>query len=732
VSTHTGNGSAVLPAEPPYVPEATLPPLPDTIDTEAAMATDDDSGGLAVELEDRPILTPHPRPFPHPGRPKSLRAGCYLMRYTPIQRAGALQPLHYDGTLRVDRLSRTNVTASGDLYVHQPLKIWPGHLPSRPAGLIRPSEPNPALGIPIFARKNYRYYMRVTQILEGSTFANKFTLGFELHRFNHTTKAWTVEGPYTAKMVWSAAPPGYPSSGNYLHGEVKTAAGPAAGRLTIGWISKYLRKATLEIDRVNASEATLDNGAGIDWRDIYDAIGWDVMIDVSDADVTEPSGEFWSDAEMHATMLARRDAADLDREWRYHLICVRRLDSTERGIMYDAYGGDSNNIPREGAGISSHWTIPNTATWGKVRGMRFGTAPAPYFRTGVHEIGHAMGLYHNAVDNGFMHTTPDIAAGAVPPVQFPDNVLWAFSPDDRKRLRHLPDIWVRPGGISFGAAYGTAPISPTDSVEEAEGLTLTVTPLLEAVPIGAPVRADFTITNETEQALPIPASLSMKAGAVRGRVVDPSGAVRTFWPLVRCIEKDEIRELEPGGSVTDSVTILRGAEGALFPAPGAYRVFVDLEWALGEATIRLSGDAPVMVTPPVDESHAAAALRILTTPDALLTLALGGDHLEEGIEAIRTALDDDVLAPHYEYIEAKRVGKRFGEREADVDAAAELLSEDTVMSARESRKAVELLESDEDVAGRDRNQDLIGVLTDRTTGVEKKKGTRKRAKAKAR
>jgi hypothetical protein len=256
-----------------------------------------------------------------------------------------------------------------------------------------------------------------------------------------------------------------------------------------------------------------------------------------------------------------------------------------------------------------------------------------------------------------------------------------------------------------------------------------VTALLEAVPIGAPVRVDFTITNDTEQALPIPASLSMRAGAVRGRVVDPSGVVRTFWPLVRCIEQEEIRELEPGASVTDSVTILRGAEGALFPAPGAYRVFVDLEWSLGEATIRLSGDAAVMVTPPVDESHAAAALRVLTSPDALLTLVLGGDHLEDGIEAIRTALADDVLAPHYAYIEAKRVGKRFGDRDADVDAAAELLSKDTVMSAREARKAIDLLESDEAVAGSDRNKDLIGALTDRAKGVEEKKGSRKRVKA---
>ena len=82
---------------------------------------------------------------------------------------------------------------------------------------------------------------------------------------------------------------------------------------------------------------------------------------------------------------------------------------------------------------------------------------------------------------------------------------------------------VRPGGISFGAAYTTSPISPTDAVEQAEGLTLTVSPILTSIPIGAPVRIEFTITNQTDQPLPIPANLTMRGGAVRGRVVDRDG-----------------------------------------------------------------------------------------------------------------------------------------------------------------------------------------------------------------
>ena len=45
-------------------------------------------------------------------RRKSLRGGCHLLRYTPIQRAGALQSIHYDGTLRIERQSPTSITAT--------------------------------------------------------------------------------------------------------------------------------------------------------------------------------------------------------------------------------------------------------------------------------------------------------------------------------------------------------------------------------------------------------------------------------------------------------------------------------------------------------------------------------------------------------------------------------------------------------------------------------------------
>ena len=188
-------------------------------------------------------------------------------------------------------------------------------------------------------------------------------------------------------------------------------------------------------------------------------------------------------------------------------------------------------------GISSHWVIPDTPSWGLVRGQRFGAASAPFFRTAVHELGHAMGLFHNTVDNGFMNTTDVIAASATPTNPFPNNIKWNYADDDLKRLRHYPDIFVRPGGTAFGTASTTTPpISPTDLQVEVPGLELRVTALLSEVPIGAPVRVTLDLVNVGETVQRVPDKLSLKTDFVRGWVRDPSATARSFSPVVRCIE----------------------------------------------------------------------------------------------------------------------------------------------------------------------------------------------------
>jgi hypothetical protein len=470
-------------------------------------------------------------------------------------------------------------------------------------------------------------------------------------------------------------------------GDARDPAGSPAGRLSLDWASPFLRRAVLEVDCEPGATVPRGNGAGVGWADAFKAAGWELVVVEDDPAVPPPPSGTWSDAEVHAAMLANRSRDDLDGEWRYHLLCVRRLASTDRGLMYDAFASDSNNVPREGLALASDWTFPDAEPWGRVRGLRFGDEPRTYFRTAVHELGHAMGLLHNPADDGYMSTTTFIARRAAAGA-FPDNVRWAFAADDALRLAHLPDPCVRPGGLPFvdGATADAEDAAPPAGA----GLELSVAPLAAAFPLGAPVRVEVALAHRGggEPHL-VPRRLGLKGGHVRGRVVGPDGATRRFLPLLRCTDDDGLAPLAPGEERRHGLALLRGPDGALFPAPGDYRVEVELGWAPDERRRRLAAATAVRVEPPPDAETARVAGDLLATPDLLLTVALGGDHLAEGCRALARALADPVLRPHFAAIEARRLAGR-GTRAARRRAAA-LCREATVIAGSERRKLERLL-----------------------------------------
>ena len=604
--------------------------------------------------------------------------GCYLLRLDRIGPPGTPTDVHYDGTLRISTADSA-LSVSGDLYVHRTAN-----------GQAASKEPDPADGIPIFPRADYRLYIRGISLRQDGGAASPLAFDFELHAFDRASGTWTDTGARKAELNPVIGQNGQPVA-DAFEGLVRSTSGEPVGNLRATRVSRSLRRAVVEIDRVPKLERPFDNGVGTKWQTVFDTVGWDLTIERGDSNIAEPSGEFWTDAELHQTMLQRRRSEDLDAEWRYHMLCVRRLRSTDRGLMYDNAAIDSNDVPREGIGIGTGW-VPAEPFWGPLVGKPFGSATSSYFRTALHEIGHAMGLQHNTADFGVMNTTDFLARRATQPA-FPDNALWAFAADDRHRLRHMPDIWVRPGGVPFGQTFGAIADEVADdaAAQAPAGLKLEVESLLEVVPLGAPVRVEYRLSNRGRRVVEGPGSLNVRDGAVSGRVIDPAGVERAFLPLIRCIDADETRDFQPKERLSHGITLLRGGQGALFPMPGVHRIVLEVTWRTGNGVATVSGETSVMVTGPETKEHAVAAHRMLSVPNAMLTLVLGGDHLKDGVSTIHRALDCQELNEHVAWIEAKRLAVPFFERPARLEQAVDLLDVGTVMSQAEISRAADIV-----------------------------------------
>ncbi|HEX9656347.1 MAG TPA: hypothetical protein VGB89_05450, partial [Bacteroidota bacterium] len=373
---------------------------------------------------------------------------------------------------------------------------------------------------------------------------------------------------------------------------------------------------------------------------------------------------------------ARTSAKQLN-AWYYHLFCVSKIEGGYLGLMFDPGANDSRDLPREGAAIAAKVEVKLNDTDKLTAYQEFKDL---YFRTAVHEIGHAMGLRHG--DDGIMaETDKDVAKNVL---ANSDSECMKFSAVDRNRLIHLPDICVRPGGIPFGFEYATSRMGFDEPTYRSRDFRLKVTPLHSIVPLGAPIRLELHM--EAAEGDGLPQDLRLGTGFVRGEVIDQKGVLRTFTSIRSCSEKNCALNssgcTDPGWSLKEStnqrlsgLTLLRGPEGFLFPESGQYRIMVHVEWRSGRRFQSVSAETDIFIKPIdlADQKHASLVTEVLRTPDLLYAIALPGTPHE----LVDRLIDDEELGPHYRYNAAR---SKFQE---EYDKAIEILNKKTVLTERE-------------------------------------------------
>ena len=177
----------------------------------------------------------------------------------------------------------------------------------------------------------------------------------------------------TLRLSKVAAPFPFSLTGGPFYEGRLIEGGVDKGGVTLGWVSSFFRRATLEIDTLVGAvrPAPVPDGAGgTEFFDtVFANIGWQLTVVQDQTNVPVPAGvvatECWSAANLHALMTnVRNPATNLDAEWRVHMIVVPAKLGCSRGVMYDQIG-----VPREGCASFSDDGYPDLR-FGELRGGR--------------------------------------------------------------------------------------------------------------------------------------------------------------------------------------------------------------------------------------------------------------------------------------------------------------------------------------------------------------------------
>jgi hypothetical protein len=525
------------------------------------------------------------------------------------------------------------------------------------------------LDIPIYPRDRYHSYLKGINVVKSPVISRgPCVLVLTMEEFEYTQpQAGSFNGTFpdtptrTIKLVLSPEipPAGFISS--YFEGKLYE-DGVEKGSFTMGWVSSYFRKATLEIDTLKGAVApkpvpALSGTGQEDFRTIFATADWDLKVIYDQKAVPVPAGvdpnSCWSSANLHALMQSvRKPTTNLDQEWRLHLVVVPAKMGCGRGVMYDTI-----DVPREGVASFSDDGYPSTDSsfFGAAENKKQREVPRAFIRSAAHEVGHGFNQQHQGLtffgepgaDNSIMTVTPNVAnvlAGPATgdPGVFPDDIALEANDHVRHHLIHFPDPVVRPGGMTFGTGHSTA-VPEADDEDRyffaPEEMELRLVPKTGRVTLGEPLPLTFELVNNSKEAITTPNDIRIEAQHAQISVVDPNGDSIPMPSFV--IETDAVsnQELAPGKRLTASTTLFWSSNGFAFKMPGKHRVEITIRWNEQGIPFGAKSDADIWVDYPVSEADNEVA-SLLLNPEVGKFIALGGGavHLKEALACIEKAI----------------------------------------------------------------------------------------------
>jgi hypothetical protein len=352
----------------------------------------------------------------------------------------------------------------------------------------------------------------------------------------------------------------------------------------------------------------------------------------------------WTDAELHAAMVANFSLWANVPQWKVWLIVATEHVGGYRGIMFDY----TDTHQRQGAAVFY------TAIQGS----------APYdqraqLRTYVHELGHAFNLLHSWQKNladppqplgdnsGFgdlswMNYTwnyqpssgpgGDAAYWAAFPFQFTDNEVI--------HLRHGLYRNVVMGANPF--AKGAAEIDPelfAGPAEDRSGLALEVRSK-GAFAYGEPVVVELKLSATDTRGTSTHGYLHPNDDFATIAIRQPSGRTALFQPMLRhCADEDRELRVTPDLALYKSAYIGHGRDGAYFDQPGRYAIRAAYVAADGSRIV--SPVTELRVRPPVTARDEEVGELLMGDEQGQLLTLLGSDseHLAGGNAALEELLD---------------------------------------------------------------------------------------------